>query len=331
MARRKTTRKRRATRSTSRRKTTTRRKTRRKTTTKRRTTRRKTTTRKRTTTKRRKTTARRKTSGSSRKYKSAIAYRLRELPIKQIKVWHDAQARKLDRDGIAELAKSIKHDGLQNPPMVQPAGRGQYLLMSGQRRLAALKRLRAKKIPVLVLTNQSKYDIGDAKAASVVENLHRRGMKSRDMAKSCAFLAERMPKTKAAKMLGISMPTFKKLHGFAGVPDALKELTPKTISRDDATNLYRVAPSVNKAISIAEKITKLDAPTRRRYIQAYGRSLRSSHKTLLKRARVMIAQQKIKLELTKGHAKKLATRSRRKDITPNELAADIVTKWLRSH
>ncbi len=268
---------------------------------------------------------------AKKRYRSAIAYRLREIPIKQVKVWRDAQARKLDRDGIAELAKSIKHDGLQNPPMVQKSGPGQYLLMSGQRRLAALKRLRAKNIPALVLTKQSAYDLGDAKAASVVENLHRRGMKSRDMASACAFLAERMPKTRAAQMLGISMPTFKKLHGFAGVPEALKSLTPKTISRDDATNLYQVAPSIANAIKIAEKITKLDAPTRRRYIKAYARSPRSSHKTLLKRARVMVAQQKVRLQLTKGNARKLATRSRRQDVTPDELAGEIVAKWLRSH
>ena len=276
----------------------------------------------------------RRTGGAKRprrNYKSAIAYRLREVPVKQITVWHDAQARKLDREGIAELAKSIKHDGLQNPPMVQMSGRGKYLLMSGQRRLAALKRLRAKKIPVLVLTRKSAYDIGNAKAASVVENLHRRGMKSRDMAASCAFLAERMPKTKAARILGISMPTFKKFHGFAGVPEALKSLTPKTISRDDATMLYRVSPSIAKAVSVSQKISKLDAPTRRRYILAFGSSPRSSHKTLLKRARVMTAKQKIRLDLTKGNAKKLATRSRRKDLTPNELAANIVSRWLSSH
>ncbi|RNJ71963.1 MAG: ParB/RepB/Spo0J family partition protein [Thaumarchaeota archaeon S14] len=260
-----------------------------------------------------------------------MAYRLREIPVKEITVWRDAQARRLDREGIAELAKSIKHDGLQNPPMVQKSGPGQYLLMSGQRRLAALKRLRAKKIPALVLTKQSAYDVGDAKAASVVENLHRRGMKSRDMASACAFLAERMPKTRAAQMLGISLPTFKKLHGFAGVPEALKELTPKVISRDDATNLYQAAPSVAKAIKVAEKITKLDAPTRRRYIKAYARSPRSSHKALLKRARATVAQQKVRLELTKGNARKLASKSRKRDVTPDELAGEIVSRWLRSH
>ncbi len=81
----------------------------------------------------------------AKRYNSPISYRLREIPVKYIKVWRDAQARKLDRDGIAELAKSIKIDGLQNPPMVQKDGKNSYLLMSGQRRLAALKRLGAKR------------------------------------------------------------------------------------------------------------------------------------------------------------------------------------------
>ncbi|MCJ8307376.1 MAG: ParB N-terminal domain-containing protein, partial [Nitrosopumilus sp.] len=84
----------------------------------------------------------------AKRYQSPIIYKLREIPIKEIKIWKDAQARKLDREGIAELARSIKNEGLQNPPMVQRNGKNSYLLMSGQRRLAALKRLGAKKIPV---------------------------------------------------------------------------------------------------------------------------------------------------------------------------------------
>ncbi|MEK0370885.1 MAG: ParB/RepB/Spo0J family partition protein, partial [Nitrosopumilus sp.] len=81
-----------------------------------------------------------------KRYNSPISYRLREIPINQIKIWKDAQARKLDREGITELARSIKNEGLQNPPMVQKESKNSYLLMSGQRRLAALKRLGAKKI-----------------------------------------------------------------------------------------------------------------------------------------------------------------------------------------
>ena len=155
----------------------------------------------------------------AKRYRPAISYRLREIPLKSVKVWKDAQARKLDRKGVTELARSIKTEGLQNPPMVQKEGK-EYLLMSGQRRLAALKRLKAKKIPALVLTKNAKYELDDAKAASVVENLHRKDMETREMALACAFLADKKGKSKAAQSLGISKIMFKKYHGFAGVPEA---------------------------------------------------------------------------------------------------------------
>lgn len=57
----------------------------------------------------------RKTSkgkAARRRFESKISYRLREIPIKQIKVWDEAEARKLDREGLSELAKSIKNEGL---------------------------------------------------------------------------------------------------------------------------------------------------------------------------------------------------------------------------
>lgn len=38
----------------------------------------------------------------AKRYNSPITYRLRDIPVKQIKVWKDAQARKRDREGIAE-------------------------------------------------------------------------------------------------------------------------------------------------------------------------------------------------------------------------------------
>ena len=59
----------------------------------------------------------------AKRYRPAISYRLREIPLKSVKVWKDAQARKLDRKGVTELARSIKTEGLQNPPMVQKEGK----------------------------------------------------------------------------------------------------------------------------------------------------------------------------------------------------------------
>ncbi len=52
-------------------------------------------------------------------------------------------------------------------------------------RMTTLKRLRAKKISVLLLTNSSKYDLEDAKETLVVENLHRNKMNTKDTTAGC--------------------------------------------------------------------------------------------------------------------------------------------------
>jgi len=261
------------------------------------------------------------------RYTSRVSYRLKEIPIKKIQVWKEAQARKLDREGISELAKSIKTEGLQNPPMVQKEG-NMYLLMSGQRRLAALKRLGAKRIPVLVLTRKTEYDTPDAKAASVVENIHRKNMNVKDMADACAFLAQQMGKSKAAQSLGLSMSTFQKYHGFAGVPEKLKELVPKTISRDNATKLHQIIPDVSKAIKIAQQISELETQTKKRYLKVLAHSPNLSHKKIMKKARSLALQQNISLRLSKRKTRGLLVQSHRQDVHPNQLANKIVSDWL---
>ncbi|NQV40329.1 MAG: ParB/RepB/Spo0J family partition protein [Nitrosopumilus sp.] len=265
----------------------------------------------------------------AKRYNSPISYRLREIPVKQIKVWKDAQARKLDREGITELARSIKHEGLQNPPMVQKESKNVYLLMSGQRRLAALKRLGAKKIPVLLLTQGTKYDLDDAKAASVVENLHRNKMNTKDMTAACVFLSESIGKNKAAKSLGISSQTLKKYLGFAAVPDKLKQFVPKELSRDDATRLYQSIPNVPKAVLIAERIIPLDQRLRKKYLYYLTKSPKSSHLKLLKKAKAGLLQQKVSLELNKGNARKLRSLAAKNDLEITEMAAKIMSEYLK--
>ncbi len=279
------------------------------------------------TTKTRKTTKRAKKRTTKRRSTGKkLSYRVREIPVKMITVWKEAQARTLDKEGIRELAKSIRNEGLQNPPMVQKAGRGEYLLMSGQRRLAALKKLRYKKIPALVLAKG--FDLENAKAASVIENLHRTNMNAREMANSCAFLAEKMGKAKGAKSLGISMKTFKKYLGFAGVPDQLKDLVPSKISRDNAVKLYQLIPNLNKAIEIANRLGRLDGKTRRKYLDALEDDPRATHGTLLSRARRLSARKTVPVKLSARQARGLLRQSENRDLEPQELAKTIVSSWL---
>ena len=264
-----------------------------------------------------------------RRYRPPISYHLREIPVKQIKVWKDAQARRLDREGIAELARSIKNEGLQNPPMVQKESKNSYLLMSGQRRLAALKRLGAKKIPVLLLTQNTKYDLENAKAASVVENLHRNKMNAKDMTQACVFLAESVGKAKAALSLGISQQTLKKYLGFAAVPDKLKQYVPKQLSRDDATKLYQIVPNISKAIRIADKIIPLDQRLRKKYLQILAKSPKSSHLKLLKRAKASLLQQKITVELNKTNARKIQSLAAKNELKVRDMANMILANYLK--
>ncbi len=255
---------------------------------------------------------------------------MRYIPMRKIHVWDEAQARSLDRDGIRELAKSIKTEGLQNPPLVQKNGKG-FLLMSGQRRLAALRLLRARRVPVLVLRNG--YDLENAKAASVVENLHRKNMRPKDMARSCSFLAEKMGVAKGARSLGISMKTFKKYVGFAALPEKIKDLVPGTISSGVAIRLNQIIPNVPRAIKIAERIVRLDPRTQRAYLKALARHPNSNHRRLLKRARLIAVRKTVPLTLSTTAARKLERISLHREKEPEKLAQQIIVSWLskKSH
>ncbi len=263
------------------------------------------------------------------RYKPVISYRLKEIPIKEIKVWREAQARKLDREGISELAKSIKNEGLLNPPLVQKQDKKTYLLMSGQRRLAAMKRLGAKKIPVHLITKKTAYDLENAKAASVVENIHRNDMNHKEIADACKFLNEQVGKTAAARSMGMSTQTLNKYLGFAGVPDRLKEYVPSQISRDEATKLYQIIPNISKAEKIIQRISKIDSSLRKKYLSALAQSPKSSHQKLLKRAKSLLIKQNVSVKLSKTNAKKLARESNKNEITPDELAEKIISDYLK--
>ena len=74
-------------------------------------------------------------------------------------------------------------------------------------------------------------------------------------------LGQRIPsdkkgKSKAAQSLISKI--MKKYHGFAGVPEALKSMVPKIITRDEATKIYQYVPNLKKAIQVAERVSNIE-------------------------------------------------------------------------
>lgn len=251
-------------------------------------------------------------------------YTLDDVLVSRIDVWDEAQARKLDSRGVVELAKSIRSDGLQNPPLVQKNG-DRYTLISGQRRLAAIKSLGKRSIPVLIL--QSNRRIENAKASSLVENIHRRGMNASETAKAVRFIVQQKGKKEAGRMLGMSMRTVERHLGFDAVPDSIKEMVPKKISRDHAIKLSRCAKNTSHALELANKISKYDEAKRNRYIKALTDNPNDPHDVLVRKSNQYYTDT-FKLGLPSYMMKKLALESEKRDITPEEMVSDIVKRWL---
>ena len=258
-----------------------------------------------------------------------ISYSLKEVPIDTITIWEEVQARTLDDTDIDSLANSIAQEGLQNPPMVQRDGVNSYLLMSGQRRLAALKKLGSKTIPVLILSKNSSCDVQDAKATSIIENMHRKDMTINEMITSCQFLAEKMGKTDAAHILGIKPATFREYLGFSMVSDAIREMVPKVLSKRDAVRICKVITVPSQAIELIEKIKKYDSTQKKRYMDALEQLGRTAeHTEIVKLANSFRARQNLSLKISKNQAKGLSKISRENGMEPAEYAQKIVTDYL---
>jgi ParB family transcriptional regulator, chromosome partitioning protein len=258
-----------------------------------------------------------------------ISYMLKEVPIDTITVWDEAQARKLNDTDIDSLAKSIQSEGLQNPPRVQRNGPNSYLLMAGQRRLAALKKVGSHTIPVLISSKESECGIEDAKAISVIENLHRQDMSLSEMVTSCQFLVEKMGKTEAAKALGIKPQTLREYLGFGVVPDGIKEMVPKVLSRRDAIRICKVIVTPSKATETIQRISKLNGSQKKRYLDALEQlGSTAEHTEILKLANSFRARQNISMKLSKSQAKGLSKISRENNLEPAEFAQKIVADYL---
>ena len=252
---------------------------------------------------------------------SNLLYKLQDIPISKIDVWEEAQARKLDTEGIKELAKSIESEGLQSPPLVKKDG-PRYKLFAGQRRLAAIKYLKKTTIPCLVLSKN--ITIEDAKAASLIENIHRKGMENKDISTSINYLLETIKsKSKVAKMLGMSDRTLRRYLGFGSLPGQIKELVPDKISRDEAVKIFRIIPKIKKVIEIINKISKFEKTIRIKYVQELAKGPSTTHDIILKKIKNE-NYKKLDIKLTKKQIKFVAKHAKKLKKKPEDMIKILV-------
>ena len=166
--------------------------------------------------------------------------------------------RQLSEDNLAELAASIREQGVLQPLVVRPlkpaaadgAGRDRYEIVAGERRWRAAKIAGLSTVPVLVrdLDDQS------ALAVALIENLQREDLNPIDQAHSLARLAAEFALThdQVAKSLGRSRASVSNLLRLLDLQDEVKDLLAE--GRIDMGHARAILPlDPKRQVSMARK------------------------------------------------------------------------------
>jgi len=124
------------------------------------------------------------------------------LPVQRIRPGKYQPRTRMDQEALAELAASIKSQGLMQPLVVRPVERDRYELIAGERRWRAAQMAGLEQVPVLV------RDVPDeaALAMSLIENIQRENLNPMEEAAGIAQLIDefKMTHEQAADAVGRS-------------------------------------------------------------------------------------------------------------------------------
>jgi ParB family chromosome partitioning protein len=127
---------------------------------------------------------------------------LTTLPVSRIRPGRYQPRTRMGQEALAELAASIKSQGLMQPVLVRPVDRERYELIAGERRWRAAQMAGLQEIPALV------REVPDesALAMSLIENIQRENLNPMEEAAGLQRLADefRMTHEQVADAVGRS-------------------------------------------------------------------------------------------------------------------------------
>ena len=134
---------------------------------------------------------------------------LRDLPIDLVQRGRYQPRRDMDPDALAELAESIRQQGVMQPVVVRPLAEGEFELIAGERRWRAAQQAGLDRIPALI------RDVPDdaAIAMALIENIQRENLNPIEEANALQRLQEEFGLTQAqvADAVGKSRTTITNL------------------------------------------------------------------------------------------------------------------------
>lgn len=262
---------------------------------------------------------------------------IHEVEIKDIKLSHDNVRLSHARKDLDELAASIARHGLLQPiVLIGTPDRPPYQLISGQRRFLAHKEiLNRKKIrAVFTATALSKPQ---AIVQSLVENLQRVELEYADTAKAVTFLYQVFGKDegRVQKETGLSL---RKIRDFilieARASTKMKNLIrARKVTPIDVKRALRAAQDdLGKAQELLDLIIEYKpSTTQKRRLVLYGEShTRASADSIFTEATKPRVEQNIVVSLSEDLRQGLANAIKSMRMEPEELAAKVLSDWLRN-
>jgi len=153
-----------------------------------------------------------------------IDYKVEKIPVDEIFTGR-FQSRTLKvEEELEDLAENIRKLGLINPVTVFRLPNGEFELITGQRRLMAIKDILCwKEIPARILPFEPTEDEG--KAISLSENIMRNPLTKKDMKVSILNLYRRSGASgkELERVLGIPYHFILDVIGYEGLPQSLKD------------------------------------------------------------------------------------------------------------
>lgn len=147
---------------------------------------------------------------------------IQEIPIGELDPNPDQPRRTFDDESIAQLADSIRDQGVLQPLLVVPSDGGRYRIIAGERRYRAGRLADLETLPCIV----KDIDIIRQMEIALIENLQREDLNPLEAAKGIQALMKQCGYTqeKVSARLGKSRPAVANLLRMLTLPEEITEM-----------------------------------------------------------------------------------------------------------
>ncbi len=146
----------------------------------------------------------------------------REIPIENVVPGRSQPRQKVSEESLAELADSIREQGIISPIVVRPNTDGRYEIIAGERRYRAAGAVGLKTVPVLIRDVDNRH----ALAMALIENIQRENLNPIEEAAGIQRLIEEFDYTHeaAADAIGRSRTATTNLLRLLGLCEEVKAM-----------------------------------------------------------------------------------------------------------